>query len=128
MDKKGKHVQLLCWELFWSQETQLIDLVGFTQMCRHNLISFLDPTSKHSDVGHHASVVVKIRVKHQGLERVIDVCIGPTDIEKKQEKKPSEFLPKIKHISVYMLQTKHLRWNPVHNCLQNRFNICSMFG
>lgn len=71
------HLQLLHWVLIWPEEPQLIDLVGFAEMGRRDSVPFFDLTSKHSDVGHHSSVVVKAGVKHQGLKGVIRACYRP---------------------------------------------------
>lgn len=73
------HIQLLCWVLIWPEKPQLVDLVGFAKMCRHDLVPFSDPTSKHSDVGHHSSIVVEIGVKHQGFKWVMSTCHRPED-------------------------------------------------
>lgn len=71
------HLQLLRWVLIWPEEPQLVDLVGFAEMGRHDLVPFFDLTSKQSDVGHHSSVLVKAGVKHQGLKGVIRACYRP---------------------------------------------------
>lgn len=73
----GGHLQLLHWVLIWPEEPQLVDLVGFAEMCRHDPVPFFDLTSKQSDVGHHSSVVVKAGVKHQGLKGGIRACYRP---------------------------------------------------
>lgn len=80
MTRRGEeecHVQLLCRVLIWPEQPQLVDLVGFSEIRRHDPVPFFDPTPKHSDVGHHPSVVIEIGVKHQGFERVIDARHGP---------------------------------------------------
>lgn len=64
LDDDKCSVQFLCWMLIWLQKPQLIDLVGFVEMCWHDLVPFFDLTSEHSDVGHNSSVVVEIWVKH----------------------------------------------------------------
>lgn len=71
------HLQLLHWVLIWPEEPQLVNLVGFSEMGRHNPVPFFDLTSKQSDIGHHSSVVVKAGVKHQGLKGVIRACYRP---------------------------------------------------
>lgn len=73
----GGHLQLLHWVLIWHEEPQLVDLVGFAQMGRHDPVPFFDLTSKQSDVGHHSSVVVKAGVKHQRLKGAIRACYRP---------------------------------------------------
>lgn len=89
VDVEGCHIQCLCRLLIWPQEPQLVDLVGFVEMRRHDPVPFPDPTSKQSDVGHHSSVVVEIGVKHQGFERVSSARLRPvtTRSEEKKEKK-----------------------------------------
>lgn len=76
--------------LIWSEKPQLVDLVCFAEMGRHDLVPFFDPTSKHSNVGHHSSVVVEIGVKHKGSEGVIGACHGP-DGEHGNKKKRNGF-------------------------------------
>lgn len=65
------HLQPLCWVLIWPEEPQLVDLIGFAEMVRHDPIPFSDLTSEQSDVGHHSSVVVEAWVKHQGFKGVV---------------------------------------------------------
>lgn len=69
------------------QEPKLVDLVGFLKMRWHDPVSFSDPTSKHSDVGHHSSVVVEIGVKHQSFERVSSARLRPVRMRLKKERK-----------------------------------------
>lgn len=69
------------------QEPKLVDLIGFVEIRRHDPVPFFDPTSKHSDVGHHSSVVVKIGVKHQGFERVSSARLRPVRMRLKGKKK-----------------------------------------
>lgn len=78
-EEKDCHVQLLCGVLIWPEEPQLVDLVGFAEMCGHDPVPFSDLTSKQSDVGHHSSIVVKIGVKHEGFEWVIDTSCRSED-------------------------------------------------
>ena len=94
-EEEERHVQFLCRVLVWPEEPQLVDLVGFSEMCRRDPVALSDPTSKHGDVGHHSSVVVEIGVKHQGFEWVISTRHGPDDTCR--EKKSS--LLRVKHVS-----------------------------
>lgn len=75
----GGRLQPLCWVLIWPEEPQLVDLVGFAEMGRHDLVPFSDLTSEQSDIGHHPSVVVKAGVKHQGFKGVIGASDRPED-------------------------------------------------
>lgn len=86
--EKEYHVQFLCRVLIWPEKPQLIDLISFAKMCWHDLVPFFYPTSKHSDVSHNSSVMVKIWVKHQGFKWVINACHWPenTNREKKSER------------------------------------------
>lgn len=65
--------------LIWSEEPQLVDLVDFAEMGRHDPVPFFDLTSEQSNVGHHSSVVVKAGVKHQGFKGVIEARHRPED-------------------------------------------------
>lgn len=65
--------------LIWSEEPQLVDLVGFAEMGRHDPVPFFDLTSEQGDVGHHSSVVIKAGVKHQGFKGVVGARHGPED-------------------------------------------------
>lgn len=127
MTRRGEeecHVQLLCRVLIWPEQPQLVDLVGFSEIRRHDPVPFFDPTPKHSDVGHHPSVVIEIGVKHQGFERVIDARHGP-------ENKIRSFTLMCRACFVIWHETKSnpfLRWNSVHNRLENIFNVCSKFS
>lgn len=85
-DVKEGHLQFLCWVFIWPEEPQLIDLVGFAEMRRHDFVSFFDPTAKHGDVGHHSSVVVKIGVKHEGFKWVISSCHRPENTGTERKK------------------------------------------
>lgn len=129
-DVNGGHLQLLCWVFIWPEEPQLIDLVAFAEMRRHDFVSFFDPTAKHGDVGHHSSVVVEIGVKHEGFEWVVSTCHRPenTGVERKKEKK------KKLHFCVSdMFHGKNdpkwtfVRWDSFHNCLKNLVDIGSQF-
>lgn len=93
VDVEGCHIQSLRRLLIRPQQPQLVDLVGFVEMRRHDPVAFPDPTSKHSDVGHHSSVVVEIGVKHQGFERVSSARLRPvtTRLKEKNEKKNPDF-------------------------------------
>lgn len=87
VDVEECHIQSLRRLLIRPQQPQLVDLVGFVEMRRHDPVAFPDPTSKHSDVGHHASVVVEIGVKHQGFERVSSARLRPVRTRLKEKKK-----------------------------------------
>lgn len=63
--------------LLWAKKSELVDLVGFAKMCRYDLVPFFDMTSKHSNVRYYSSVVVKIGIKDQCFEWVMDNCRRP---------------------------------------------------
>lgn len=75
----GGRLQPLCWVLIWPEEPQLVDLVGFAEMGRHDPVPFSDLTSEQGDIGHHPSVVVKAGVKHQGFKGVTGASDRPED-------------------------------------------------
>ncbi|KAG9328143.1 hypothetical protein JZ751_006137 [Albula glossodonta] len=53
------------------RNAQLVHLVGLPQVSRLNPVPLTDLPPKQGDVGHHATVVVKVRVEHQRFEWVI---------------------------------------------------------
>ena len=114
--------------LIWPQEAQLVDLIGFAEMSRHDFVPFFDSTSKHSDVGHHSSVMVEIGVEHQGFKRVIGASRGPGR-KKKKSSCASFYKRQLKMIHMWnVIIWARLRWDPVHDGLEHLFNICSKFG
>lgn len=119
--------------LIWPEEPQLVDLVSFAEMGRHDPVPFFDLTSKQSDVGHHSSVVVKAGVKHQGLKRVIRACYRPENPKTKKVVGRREIIRstsvcvKSLHFSKKW-KWRFLRGDSVNNCLKNLSNICSKFG
>jgi len=76
-EEEGSRVQLLSLVLVWPEDPQLVDLVAFAEIGRHDPVPLSDATPEHGDVGHHSSVVVEIVVKHEGFERSVDARCGP---------------------------------------------------
>lgn len=84
---EGFYIQRLSRLLIRPEEPKLVDLISFVEMSRHDSVPFSDPTSKHSNVSHHSSVVVEIGVKHQGFERVSSARLRPLRMRSKEKKK-----------------------------------------
>lgn len=127
----GGRLQPLCWVLIWPEEPQLVDLVGFAEMGRHDPVPFSHLTSEQSDIGHHPSVVVKAGVKHQGFKGVTGASDRPEDPKTGWEKKKSLFpLVCVSIFSPFFKKGKwrFLRGDFVYNCFENCFNIGTKFG
>lgn len=126
---EGFYIQRLSRLLIRPEEPKLVDLISFVEMSRHDSVPFSDPTSKHSNVSHHSSVVVEIGVKHQGFERVSSARLRPLRMRSKEKKKK-----KFRLLCSWngacgkkKKRKKLLRWNFVYNGLQNFVDISAMF-